>query len=59
MKYPELNKKVLASVQHFRSKNFIKAELIHVNESDCDWRTVDDNSELAYEWNVIAWEYII
>ena len=57
MNYPDFNKTVLADVQHFHTKNIIKAELIHVNESDCDWRNADDNSELAFEWNVVAWEY--
>ena len=58
MIYPEINIKVNAWVQHFHTKNVIQAELVHVDESDCDWRTADDNSELAYEWNVVAWEYI-
>ena len=44
---------VLAVVQHYKSGNKKYAVLKKVDEDDCDWRTEDDNSELAHEWNVI------
>lgn len=46
---------VLAVVQHFHTMGKRFYELVRVEEDDCSWRTADDNSELAHEWNVIAW----
>lgn len=43
--------KVLARLKFFASETVRHYELIRVNEDDCDWRTVDDGSEIAYEWN--------
>lgn len=34
-----------------------KEEMIAVDEDDCNWRFIDDNSEMSYEWNVVYWEY--
>ncbi len=49
---PEVGKKVLARLKFFASETVRHYELIHVKEDDCTWRTVDDGSEVAYEWNV-------
>ncbi len=46
---------VVAIIQHFHTQGKRVVELIRVDEDDCDWRTADDNSELAHEWNVVAW----
>ena len=42
----------LCTVKHIKGRE-IKMVLKYVGEDDCDWRTVDDDSELAYEWTVI------
>lgn len=55
---PEFGKPVLAIVQHFYTKGKRFAVLKSVKEDDNCWRTVDDNSELANEWNVIEWGYL-
>lgn len=55
--YPEVGKVVDATLQHWYTKNQIQAELVHVDEDDVTWRTVDDNSELSYDYNVIDWKY--
>ena len=54
---PELNKPVIATLQHFYTKGKIKFDLIAVDEDDVTWRTCDDHSELSYDWDVIFWEY--
>jgi hypothetical protein len=55
---PRYNEDVLAIVQHFHTKSKRSVVLHSVDESDCSWRISDDNSELAYEWDVISWEYV-
>ena len=45
----------MGELQHATSGTVIYAELIHVLESDCAWRTADDNSELSFDWDVIRW----
>ena len=34
-------------------------ELVAVDESDCSFRTADDNSEISYDWNVTHWMEIV
>ena len=58
IKKPELNRPVKAIIKHFNHWQLHVARMIAVDEDDCDWRTVDDNSELSYEWNVVYWEYM-
>jgi len=56
---PEAGKPVKAVIKHFSKWDFMTdIELVAVDESDCDWRFVDDNAELSYDWNVVYWEYI-
>lgn len=57
-KYPEINRPVKVILQHWYTKGTRTAELIYVAEDDCNWRTIDDLSELSYDWKVISWEYI-
>ena len=40
----------VVALQHWRTRAYRYAELKRVNESDCDWRTVDDNSEISHDW---------
>lgn len=54
-KMPELGEKVLIELQHWNTKGFRYYECKRVDEDDCDWRTVDDNSEISYDWNVLRW----
>lgn len=49
---------ILAIVQHWYTKNKRFAVLKSVGEFDCNYRIADDNSELSYDWNVIAWDYL-
>ncbi len=51
------NKPVNAIIEHFHTKTQKIVKLKRVKEDDCEWRFVDDNAELAYEWNVIKWKY--
>ena len=53
----EYGKPVIAIIKHFNIWATREVELVAVNESDCTWRFCSDNCELAYEWNVIYWEY--
>lgn len=39
-------------IQHWNTKEVREIDLIR-DEDDCKWRTVDDYSELGYDWNVI------
>jgi len=41
-------------LQHCTTKSRQQAELKRVDESDCTWRFPCDNSELSYDWSVIA-----
>ena len=54
---PEVGVIVKADVKHCTGGFEATVELIAVNESDCTWRFADDNSELAYDWDVISWVY--
>ena len=58
VKKSRIGEHVLAVLRNCISKNEISAVLYAVDEDDCDWRTADDGSEIAYEWDVISWEYI-
>lgn len=55
-KLPKTGKIVWCALQHWYTKNYRYAELKKVNEDDCEWRTADDNSEIANEWNVTHWQ---
>jgi len=54
---PQVGKVVTAEVEHCTEGFTAQVELVAVNESDCNWRFADDNSELAYDWYVVAWNY--
>lgn len=58
MEMPKVGKVVNATVEHWYTKGRQQVELVHVDEDDCDWRTADDNSELSFDWNVVAWEHV-
>lgn len=57
MGLPQVGVVVKAEVQHCTQGFEATVELIAVNETDCSWRFADDHSELAYDWDVIRWEY--
>lgn len=46
---------VLCQLQGCFTGQVVEFELVHVKEDDCSWRTADDNSEVSYDWDVIAW----
>jgi Protein of unknown function (DUF551). len=52
---PEVGVDVIATLEHWESKNKRRAALKRVKEDDCDWRTSDDNSEISYSFNVTHW----
>lgn len=54
---PQVGRVVKADVEHCIGGWKATVELKAVDESDCSWRFADDNSELAYDWDVIRWEY--
>lgn len=54
---PEENKPVRALIKHFEKWDIHDVELYACDDDDCDWRFVNDDSELAFEYNVIYWEY--
>ena len=53
---PDYGEKVLGALQHWETKNYRYYELKRVDESDCSWRTCDDNSEVSYDWTVTHYQ---
>jgi hypothetical protein len=49
---PNTGDRVLGALQHWYTENYKYHELVKVDEDDCDFRTVDDNSEISHDWNV-------
>jgi len=49
--------KVIGAFQHFYTKNYRYHEVKKADEDDCTFRTVDDNSEVSYDWTLT--HYII
>lgn len=43
---------VIGAFQHFHTKNYRYYEVKKVDEDDCTFRTVDDNSEVSYDWTL-------
>jgi len=58
---PETGRKVKAVIRSeihgTNSWEAITAFLVAVDESDCNYRFADDNSELSYSSDVVYWEY--
>ncbi len=54
-KMPEVGTVMIAILQHWYTKGLRQTELKAVEESDCTFRTNDDNSEISYDWNVTHW----
>jgi len=52
---PQVGAKVLCRLQHWHTKGIQEHQLVAVDESDCTWRTADDNSEVSHDWTVIEW----
>lgn len=52
---PKIGVVVNAQLEGFSTKRIVEADLIHVDEDDCTWRTADDYSEISYSFNVIFW----
>lgn len=50
----EVEKVYKCIISHWSPKVDIKHEVLlkRVDEDDCDWRFVEDGSELSYDWNV-------
>ena len=53
---PPFNKKTLCRLEHWHTLGIKEYELKRVDESDCMWRTADDDSEIDYNWTVIKWK---
>lgn len=54
---PPVGSEVIAKIVWDSGKE-VKAALRFVNEDDCAWRTLDDNSELSYFLRVTHWRLI-
>jgi hypothetical protein len=46
---------VLAIGEWVSSGKKVPCVVKYVNEDDCSWRTIDDNSELDFSFNIIRW----
>ena len=57
LELPLVGEVVEAKIQHYFTKTEYIVDLVHVDESDCTWRTADDYSELEFEWQVIGWNH--
>ena len=55
---PEVDKPIEAIVRFCGSGKEVTAELKRVDEDDCSWRTIGDNSELSYSCDVVKWRYL-
>ena len=55
---PEPGINILAIVRHWYTGGKRFAVLWIVDKPDGCYRTVDDNSELSHDWDVIAWDYL-
>lgn len=49
---PPVGKPVLAKLKHIKGK-IVFEDLFR--DTDGEWRTVDDNSEISYEWDIVSW----
>lgn len=47
------NKVYKCLIQSCTSGRTVEEKLKYVKQDDCGWRTADDNSELANNWNVV------
>ena len=52
---PETDELAICVIKHFHTQGIKVTALFKVDEDDTLWRTTDDNSELAGEWNVTHW----
>ena len=52
---PEVGVFVRAVLKGCTTGKLIEEVLYRVDESDCYWRTADDNSEVDFNWDVIYW----
>lgn len=55
---PKINQPVLCWRQWYDSRKMIVNVLKKVDEDDCDWRIADDNNEISYSINVLAYMLI-
>lgn len=55
---PDYGKPVFVMME-WESGKKVGAYLKRVDEDDCDWRTVDDDSEISYSLNVIEWLEVV
>lgn len=58
VRLPATGSVVSCRLRHCGSGNIQVHKLMKVDESDCDWRTADDQAELSYDWDVVCWEDI-
>ena len=52
---PRDGTEIIISVQHWNTKGRRNVFVKFVDEDDCEWRTVDDNSEISYDWTPTHW----
>lgn len=57
-KMPTVGALVSCLLRHHSTGKILENQLRKVQESDVDWRTADDNSEIGYDWEIIAWRQV-
>lgn len=53
---PQPNRKYLCELRNCLTGEITMVTLRYVIEDDCSWRTIDDNSELNFDWDVINYK---
>jgi len=56
---PKYNHPVMCKLQSCVTDRIEEHRLLRVDETDCEWRTTDDNSEISYNWTVIEWRRLM
>ena len=49
----------LAILEHFHTKSRVYSVLKRTHDPECPYRTADDNSDIANEWNVIEFVSLV
>ena len=53
---PDIGLPVVCIIRHFNTRVRIESILVRVKEDDVTWRTADDSSQLANDWEPIRWK---
>jgi hypothetical protein len=56
VRMPPVGLLVRGKLRNYTFRDIVKADLVHVDEDDCSWRTAD-GYEVSYGYDVIRWRY--